>query len=52
MELLCQSFMEIPVDVVALQGLIQLIVVSGVLIFKFMIPIPKKVKNDEKDRLL
>ena len=51
MELLCQSFMEIPVDVVGLQGLIQLIVVSGVLIFKLMIPAPQKAENEDQDRL-
>ena len=51
MELLCQSFLEIPVAAVGFQGLIQLIVVSGVLIFKLMIPAPQKVKNEDKDRL-
>lgn len=50
MELLCQSFMEIPVDVVGFQGLIQLIVVSGVLIFKLMIPAPKKAQSDNNER--
>jgi len=50
MELLCQSFMEIPVDLVGFQGLLQLIVVSGVLIFKLMIPAPKKNKSDNSDK--
>jgi hypothetical protein len=49
MELLFESFMEIPLDFVRLQGLVQLIIISGLLIFKVMIPNPKKVKSEQSD---
>lgn len=42
MEVLLQSFMDIPIDVIRFQGLVQLIVISGVVIFKMMIPVPQK----------
>ncbi|MBW1752408.1 MAG: hypothetical protein JRJ46_04760 [Deltaproteobacteria bacterium] len=46
MEMLFESFMEIPLDYVRLQGLIQLVFVSGILIFKLMIPNPNKIKSE------
>ncbi len=49
MELLFESFMEIPLEFVRLQGLVQLIVISGLLIFKLVIPNPKKVKSEHSD---
>lgn len=49
MELLIESFMEIPLDFVRLQGLVQFVFVSGILIFKLMIPNPKKVKSKQSD---
>lgn len=49
MELLIESFMEIPLDFVRLQGLVQIIIISGLLIFKLMIPNPKKVKSKQSD---
>ena len=42
MEALYQSFQQIPIDAVSIQGLVQLVILSGVLIFKLMIPVPKK----------
>lgn len=42
MEALYQSFMEVPISTVKFQGLIQTILVAGALIFKFVIPAPKK----------
>jgi hypothetical protein len=49
MEMLFESFMEIPLDYVRLQGLIQFVFVSGILIFKLMIPNPNKVKSEHSD---
>jgi hypothetical protein len=46
MEMLLESFMEIPLDYVRLQGLVQFIVVSAILIFKLMIPNPNKIKSE------
>jgi hypothetical protein len=42
MEALFHSFLEIPVKIVSMIGLIQLVLVIGVLIFKIRIPKPKK----------
>jgi len=42
MEALFQSFQQIPIDAIRFQGLIQLILISGVLIFKLKISAPKK----------
>ena len=42
MEALYQSFQQIPIDAVSTQGLVQLVLIAGVLIFKLMIPAPKK----------
>jgi hypothetical protein len=42
MEVLFQSFLEIPVKAVSMQGLVQLILILGVLMFKLRIPKPKK----------
>ncbi len=42
MEALYQSFQQIPIDAVSIQGLVQLVLISGVLIFKLIIPKPKK----------
>lgn len=50
MEALYQSFMEIPISAVKFQGLIQMILVVGALIFKFVIPAPKKKKKDRIKR--
>ncbi len=49
MELLFESVMEIPLDFVRLQGLVQIIIISGLLIFKLMIPNPNKVKSEHSD---
>ena len=49
MEMLFESFMEIPLDFVRFQGLVQFIFVSGILIFKLMIPNPNTVKIDQSD---
>jgi hypothetical protein len=46
MEMLLESFMEIPLDYVRLQGLIQFVFVSAILIFKLMIPNPNKIKSE------
>ena len=42
MEALFHSFLEIPVETVSMLGLIQLILVVGVLMFKLRVPKPKK----------
>jgi len=42
MEALYQPFLVIPIDAVSFQGMVQLILISGVMIFKLMIPNPKK----------
>ena len=44
MEALYITFQVIPLAAVKLQGLIQLIVIVGILIFKLIIPKPKKEK--------
>ena len=49
MEMLFESFMEIPLDFVRFQGLVQFIFVSGILIFKLRIPNPNTVKIDQSD---
>ena len=46
MEMLFESFMEIPLDFVRFQGLVQFVLVSGILIFRLMIPNPNKVKSE------
>jgi hypothetical protein len=46
MEALYQSFVAIPVKSVGLLGLVQMIFIAGVVIFKFVIPAPNKEKND------
>ncbi len=46
MEALYQSFMAIPIESVGLLGLVQMIFIVGAVIFKFMIPVPKKEKVD------
>lgn len=38
--------MEIPLDFVRLLGLVQFAFISGILIFKLMIPNPNKVKSE------
>ena len=42
MEALYQSFLEIPIEAVRFQGLVQMILVLGALIFKLIIQAPKK----------
>jgi hypothetical protein len=42
MEALFHSFLEIPVETVSMLGLIQLVLVVGVLMFKLRVPKPKK----------
>jgi hypothetical protein len=49
MEALYQPFLAIPIDAVSFQGMIQLVLLSGVLIFKLMIPAPKKIKKYSDD---
>ncbi len=49
MEMLLESFMEIPLDFVRFQGLVQFVFVSGILIFKMMIPKPNKAKSAQSD---
>jgi len=49
MEMLFESFMEIPLDFVRFQGLVQFVFVSGILIFKMMIPNPNKVKSEQSN---
>jgi len=44
MEALYQSFLAIPVDAVSFQGLVQLVLISGAVIFKLVIPKPKNQK--------
>ena len=44
MEALYQSFQQIPIDAVGIQGLFQMILISGLLIFKLAIPAPEKKK--------
>ncbi len=44
MEELYQSFQQIPIDAVGFQGMLQLILISGILIFKLAIPAPEKKK--------
>ena len=46
MEALYQSFMTIPIEAVGLSGLVQIIFIAGAVIFKSMIPVPKKEKID------
>jgi hypothetical protein len=48
MEALYQSVMAIPVNSVALLGLVQLIIIAGAVIFKFKIPVPQKENIDLK----
>jgi hypothetical protein len=42
MEALFQSFLEIPIKAVSMIGLIQLVLVVGVFMFKLRVPKPKK----------
>ena len=49
MEMLFEAITEIPLDFVRLQGLVQFVFVSGILIFKLMIPNPNKVKSEHSD---
>jgi hypothetical protein len=42
MEALFHSFLEIPVETVSRLGLVQLVLVVGVLMFKLRVPKPKK----------
>jgi hypothetical protein len=49
MEALYQSFQQIPVDAVGLQGLVQIVLLAGAVIFKFLIPKPKKKDRDSDD---
>ena len=42
MEALYQPFLDIPVDAIKFQGLIQMILISGVLIFNLAIRTPEK----------
>ncbi len=49
MEALYQSFQQIPVDAVGLQGLVQMIILTGAVIFRFLIPKPKKKDRDSND---
>lgn len=42
MEALYQSFQSIPLDAVGLQGLIMIVIIAGILIFKFAIKKPRK----------
>ena len=42
MEALFHTFLEIPIETVSMLGLIQLVLVVGVLMFKLRIPKPKK----------
>ena len=46
MEPLYQSFLAIPIDAVGLQGLAQMIFITGAVIFKLLIPAPKKKEID------
>ncbi len=46
MEPLYQSFLAIPIDAVGLQGLVQMVFIAGALIFKLVIPAPKRKKID------
>lgn len=41
--------MEISLDFVRLQGLVQFVFISGILILKLMIPNPNKVKSEHRD---
>jgi hypothetical protein len=49
MEMLFESFMEIPLNFMSLQGLVQFVFISGILIFKLMTPNPNKVKSEHSD---
>lgn len=42
MEALYKSFQSIPLDAVSFQGLVMIVIIVGVLIFKFAIKKPKK----------
>ena len=44
MEALYQSFMAIPIKSVGILGLVQMVSIVGVLIFKLAIPAPQKQK--------
>ena len=44
MEPLYQSFLAIPIDAVGLQGVVQIVLLAGAVIFKLLIPAPKKKK--------
>lgn len=44
MEPLYQSFLAIPIDAVGIQGLVQMILLLGAVIFKLAIPKPKNQK--------
>ena len=46
MEALYQSFMAIPIKSVGMLGLVQMILIVGWVIFKLVIPVPKKEKID------
>jgi len=50
MKALYQSFIEIPVSAVSFQGLIQMIAVAGVVIFKILMPKPKKKDRHPNDK--
>ncbi|MEE8430383.1 MAG: hypothetical protein V3S16_03965 [Candidatus Desulfatibia sp.] len=42
MEALYQSFQQIPIEAVGLQGLVQIVLLVGAVAFRFLIPKPKK----------
>jgi len=42
MEALYQSFMAIPIDSVGMLGLVQIVFITVVVIFKLVIPAPRK----------
>jgi hypothetical protein len=44
MEPLYQSFLAIPIDAVGFQGMVQMVLIAGAVIFKLLIPAPKKKK--------
>jgi len=46
MEALYQPFQQIAIDAVSLQGLLQMVFIAGVLIFKLVMPAPKQKEDD------
>ncbi len=51
MEPLYQPFLAIPIDAVGLWGMVQMVLVAGAVIFRLVVPAPKKKEIDISNML-